>query len=216
MTTINNDAVNTDTNAVEAAAPARVTLKSSLEAHDVNALAAVLAKMASDKECIQKFGRTFSGAVQQAKEILKENEKQAAQNALDAVQRREDKKAERLAAIAKADAAIQAEKENMIKFLMDTVNGLGLDLDAAEVAAQAAIEKKHGTGEKAKKYTFTRIAVVVDGKDYMMPTSGNMVQVLKDAMTNGGYATHKDFILAHAKDINEANEAFGIETDSAE
>lgn len=212
MTTTNTNETKT-TVAVEAT---RVTLKSALESHDVNALAAIIAKMGGNKEAVQKFGRTFSVAVQEAKEILKENERQAALNAEKAVERREAKKAARLAEIEANNVAIQEEKENMIKFLMDTVNGLGLDLDAAEVAAQAAIEKKHGTGEKAKKYTFNRIAVVVDGKEYMMPTSGNMVQVLKDAMNAGGYTTHKDFILAHAKDINEANEAFGIETDSAE
>lgn len=206
MTTINTNA-NTDTNvAVEAAA--RVTLKSSLESHDVNALGAILAKMGGDKEAVQKFGRTFGAAIQIAKDVIKENERQAALNAEAAAQRREDKKAARLAEIEANNAAIQEEKENMIKFLMDTVNGLGLDLDAAEVAAQAAIDKKHGTGEKAKKYTFNRVAVIVDGKEYMMPTSGNMVQVLKDAMTNGGYATHKDFILAHAKDAEEAAAAF--------
>lgn len=213
MTTINTNETN---NTNVAVAASRVTLKSALESHDVNALGAILAKMGGDKEAVQKFGRTFSSAIQIAKDVIKENERQAALNAEAAAQRREDKKAARLAEIEANNAAIQEEKENMIKFLMDTVNGLGLDLEAAEVAAQAAIEKKHGTGEKAKKYTFNRVAVIVDGKEYMMPTSGNMVQVLKDAMTKGGYATHKDFILAHAKDINEANEAFGIETDSAE
>ena len=205
MTTINtND--NVAVNAAETVT--RVTLKSALESHEVTALAAIIAKMAGDKEGVQKFGRTFSLAVQEAKDIIKENEKQAALNAEAAVQRREDKKAARLAEIAANDAAIQAEKENMIKFLMDTVNGLGLDMEAATVAAEAAIVKKHGTGEKAKKYTFNRVAVIVDGKEYMMPTSGNMVQVLKDAMTAGGYATHKDFILAHAKDAEEAAAAF--------
>lgn len=194
----------------------RVTLKSALEAGDIKGLGAILAKIGNDKDGVSKLSLTFSLAITEAKEVLKANAKAAALAAEDAAKRREDKKAARLAEIAAQNAEIKAEKDNMIKFLMDTVNGLGLDLEAAEVAAQAAIEKKHGTGEKAKKYTFNRVAVIVDGKEYMMPTSGNMVQVLKDAMTNGGYATHKDFILAHAKDINEANEAFGIETDSAE
>lgn len=198
------------------ATEARVTLKSALEAGDVKGLGAILAKIGGDKDGVSKLGLTFSLAVTAAKDVLKDQAKQAALNAEAAAKRREDKKAARLAEIEANNTAIQEEKENMIKFLMDTVNGLGLDLEAAEVAAQAAIEKKHGTGEKAKKYTFNRVAVIVDGKEYMMPTSGNMVQVLKDAMIKGGYATHKDFILAHAKDINEANEAFGIETDSAE
>ena len=186
----------------------RVTLKSALEAGDVTSLGAILAKIGGDKDGVAKLGLTFSLAVTAAKDVLKVNAKAALEAQKAAAERRENKKAARLAELAANDAAIAAEKENMIKFLMDTVNGLGLDLEAAEVAAQAAIEKKHGAGEKAKKYTFNRVAVIVDGKEYMMPTSGNMVQVLKDAMSKGGYATHKDFILAHAKDAEEAAAAF--------
>lgn len=186
----------------------RVTLKSALEAGDVTALGAILAKIGGDKDGVAKLGLTFSLAVTAAKDVLKANAKAALEAQEAAAKRREDKKAARLAELAANDAAIAAEKENMIKFLMDTVNGLGLDLEAAEVAAQAAIVKKHGAGEKAKKYTYNRVAVIVDGKEYMMPTSGNMVQVLKDAMAKGGYATHKDFILAHAKDAEEAAAAF--------
>lgn len=186
----------------------RVTLKSALEAGDVTALGAILAKIGGDKDGVAKLGLTFSLAVTAAKDVLKANAKAALEAQEAAAKRREDKKAARLAELAANDAAIAAEKENMIKFLMDTVNGLGLDLEAAEVAAQAAIVKKHGAGEKAKKYTYNRVAVIVDGKEYMMPTSGNMVQVLKDAMSKGGYATHKDFILAHAKDAEEAAAAF--------
>ena len=186
----------------------RVTLKSALEAGDVTGLGAILAKIGGDKDGVAKLGLTFSLAVTAAKDVLKANAKAAQEAQEAAAKRREDKKAARLAELAANDAAIAAEKENMIKFLTDTVNGLGLDLEAAEVAAQAAIEKKHGTGEKAKKYTFHRVAVIVDGKEYMMPTSGNMVQVLKDAMNAGGYTTHKDFILAHAKDADEAAAAF--------
>lgn len=186
----------------------RVTLKSALEAGDVTGLGAILAKIGGDKDGVAKLGLTFSLAVTAAKDVLKANAKAAQEAQEAAAKRREDKKAARLAELAANDAAIAAEKENMIKFLTDTVNGLGLDLEAAEVAAQAAIEKKHGTGEKAKKYTFNRVAVIVDGKEYMMPTSGNMVQVLKDAMNAGGYTTHKDFILAHAKDADEAAAAF--------
>lgn len=196
MTTINNT---TET---------RVTLKSALEAGDIKGLGSILAKIGNDKDGVSKLALTFSLAITEAKEVLKTNAKVAAQAAQDAAKRREEKKAARLAEIEKNNAEIQEEKNNMIKFLMDTVNGLGLDLDAAEVAAQAAIEKKHGAGEKAKKYTFNRVAVVVDGKEYDMPTSGNMVQALKDAMNKGGYTTHKDFILAHAKDAEEAAAAF--------
>lgn len=196
MTTTNN------------ATEARVTLKSALEAGDVKGLGAILAKVGGDKDGVSKLALTFSLAITEAKEVLKANAKQAALNAEAAAKRREDKKAARIAEIEAQNAEIKAEKENMIKFLMDTVNGLGLDLEAAEVAAQAAVDKKYGVSEKAKKYTFTRVAVVVDGKEYDMPTSGNMVQVLKDAMTKGGYATHKDFILAHAKNAEEAAAAF--------
>ena len=196
MTTTNN------------ATEARVTLKSALEAGDVKGLGAILAKVGGDKDGVSKLALTFSLAITEAKEVLKANAKQAALNAEAAAQRREDKKAARIAEIEAQNAEIKAEKENMIKFLMDTVNGLGLDLEAAEVAAQAAVDKKYGVSEKAKKYTFTRVAVIVDGKEYDMPTSGNMVQVLKDAMTKGGYATHKDFILAHAKNAEEAAAAF--------
>lgn len=196
MTTTNN------------ATEARVTLKSALEAGDVKGLGAILAKVGGDKDGVSKLALTFSLAITEAKEVLKANAKQAALNAEAAAKRREDKKAARIAEIEAQNAEIKAEKENMIKFLMDTVNGLGLDLEAAEVAAQAAVDKKYGVSEKAKKYTFTRVAVIVDGKEYDMPTSGNMVQVLKDAMTKGGYATHKDFILAHAKNAEEAAAAF--------
>lgn len=193
----------------------RVTLKSALEAGDVTGLGAILAKIGGDKDGVAKLGLTFSLAVTAAKDVLKEQAKEAAQAAEDAAKRREEKKAARLAEIAKRDEEIKAEKENMLKFLTDTVNGLGLDLEAAEVAAQAAIDKKYGA-EKTKKYTFNRVAVVVDGKEYDMPTSGNMIQVLKDAMSKGGYTTHKDFILAHAKDIAAAKAAYGIEDESAE
>lgn len=196
MTTTNN------------ATEARVTLKSALEAGDVKGLGAILAKIGGDKDGVSKLALTFSLAITEAKEVLKANAKQAALNAEAAAKRREDKKAARIAEIEAQNAEIKAEKENMIKFLMDTVNGLGLDLEAAEVAAQAAVDKKYGVSEKAKKYTFTRVAVVVDGKEYQMPTSGNMVDVLKKAMQDGGYATHKDFILAHAKNAEEAAAAF--------
>lgn len=196
MTTTNN------------ATEARVTLKSALEAGDVKGLGAILAKIGGDKDGVSKLGLTFSLAVTAAKDVLKDQAKQAALNAEAAAKRREDKKAARIAEIEAQNAEIKAEKENMIKFLMDTVNGLGLDLEAAEVAAQAAVDKKYGVSEKAKKYTFTRVAVIVDGKEYQMPTSGNMVDVLKKAMQEGGYATHKDFILAHAKNAEEAAAAF--------
>lgn len=196
MTTTNN------------ATEARVTLKSALEAGDVKGLGAILAKIGGDKDGVSKLGLTFSLAVTAAKDVLKDQAKQAALNAEAAAKRREDKKAARIAEIEAQNAEIKAEKENMIKFLMDTVNGLGLDLEAAEVAAQAAVDKKYGVSEKAKKYTFTRVAVIVDGKEYQMPTSGNMVDVLKKAMQDGGYATHKDFILAHAKNAEEAAAAF--------
>lgn len=186
----------------------RVTLKSALEAGDVKGLGNILAKLGGDKDGVAKLGLTFSLAITAAKDVLKDQAKEAAQRAEEIAKRREDKKAARLAKLAENEAAIKEEKENMIKFLMDTVNGLGLDLEAAEVAAQAAIEKKHGAGEKSKKYTFKRVAVIVDGKEYMMPTSGNMVQVLKDAMNAGGYTSHKDFILDHAKDADEAEAAF--------
>lgn len=196
MTTTNN------------ATEARVTLKSALEAGDVKGLGAILAKVGGDKDGVSKLALTFSLAITEAKEVLKANAKQAALNAEAAAQRREDKKAARIAEIEAQNAEIKAEKENMIKFLMDTVNGLGLDLEAAEVAAQAAVDKKYGVSEKAKKYTFNRVAVIVDGKEYDMPTSGNMINVLKKAMQDGGYATHKDFILAHAKNAEEAAAAF--------
>jgi|AGFS01.1.fsa_nt_gi hypothetical protein len=205
MTTINTNA-NTATNNAEAAS--RVTLKSALEAGDHKALAIILAKIGGDKDGVSKLGMTFSLAVKDAKEVLKENAKAAAQAAEEAAQRREAKKADRLAEIAKRDEEIKVEKENMLKFLMDTVNGMGLDLEAAEAAATAAIAKKYGDVNKEPKYTFTRIPVTVDGKQYNMPTSGNMVQVLKDAMTAGGYTTHKDFILAHAVDKEAAAAAF--------
>lgn len=204
MTTTNTNA-NIATNA-EAAA--RVTLKSALEAGDVKALAVILAKIGGDKDGVSKLGLTFSLAVKDAKEVLKEQAKAAEESARAAADRREAKKAERLAEVEKRNAEIQTEKENMLKFLMDTVNGMGLDLEAAEAAANAAITKKYGDVNKEPKYTFTRIPVVVDGKQYNMPTSGNMVQVLKDAMTKGGYTTHKDFILAHAVDKEAAAEAF--------
>lgn len=185
----------------------RVTLKSALEAGDVKVLASIIAKIGGEKDVVSKMMQNFALAGAEAKEILKRMAKEAETASKEAVERREAKKAARLAEVEAQNAEIQKEKENMLKFLTDTVNGLGLDLEAAEVAAQAAIDKKYGS-TKSKKYTFNRVAVLVDGKEYDMPTSGNMVQVLKDAMAKGGYTTHKDFILAHAKDKEEAAAAF--------
>lgn len=185
----------------------RVTLKSTLEAGDVKALAVILAKIGGDKDGVAKLGLTFSLAIKDAKEVLKDLAKQAEENKAAAIERRTLKRAKADEAAEQRQAKIQKEKETMLTFLMDKVNGLGLDIEAAEAAAQSAIEKKHGVS-KAKKYTFTRVAVVVDGKEYDMPTSGNMVQVLKDAMAKGGFTTHKEFILAHAKDKEAAQALF--------
>lgn len=186
---------------------ARVTLKSALEAGDVKALAVILAKVGNDKDGVSKLGLTFSLAVKEAKEVLKEQAKAAEEAARQAVERREAKKAARLEEEAKRNAEIKAEKENMLKFLMDTVNGMGLDLEAAEAAAQAAIVKKYGDVNKAPKYKFNRVAVIVDGKEYNMPTSGNMVEVLKNALEASG-KSRKEFIIEHAKDKEEAEAAF--------
>lgn len=185
----------------------RSTLKTTLVAGDVKALAVIIAKTAGDKDAISKMGLTFSLAVKEAKEVLKQQEQQAKIDAETAATRRAEKaaakQANKQAEIDALNKERNEEKERMLKFLTET---LGLDLEAAEAAAQSAIDKKFG--KVTKKYTFTRIPVIVDGKEYNMPTSGNMVQALKDAMTAGGYTTHKDFILAHAVDKEAAAAAF--------
>lgn len=164
----------------------RVTFKSALLAGDVKGLASILADLGTDKAGVQKLGLTFSLAVKDAQEVLKARQK----------------------AIDDAAANIQKEKENMVKFLMDTVDGLGMDLDTAQVAADAAIAKKYNTVSDKKKHTFPRVAVNVNGKVYEMQTSGNVIQVLKDAMKATGLTTHKEFILAHAVDKEAAAAAF--------
>lgn len=177
----------TTPNTVATVAATRVTLKSALLGGNVKELAEVIADLGTDKAGVQKLGLNFSLAVKEAQEVLKARQK----------------------VIDDAAAAVQKEKENMIAYLVDAVNGLGMDLESATDAATIAIDKKYGTGKAdKKKYTFNRVPVNVNGKVYEMPTSGNMVQVLKDAMAAGGFTTHKDFILAHAVDKEAAAAAF--------
>lgn len=179
-----NTAVET---AVTAATVTRVTFKSALLAGDVKGLAAILADLGTDKAGVQKLGLTFSLAVKDAQEVLKARQKELDEQA----------------------ANIQKEKENMITFLTDTINGMGMDLEAAEYSAQVAIDKKYNIAPAAKKkFTFNRVAVNVGGKVYEMQTSGNVIQVLKDAMKATGLTTHKEFILAHAVDKEAAAAAF--------
>lgn len=189
---------------------ARSTLKTTLVAGDIKALAVFIAKLGGDKDGVAKLGLTFSLAVKEAKEVLKTQEQQAKIDAENAAARRAEKAAAKQstkqAEIAALNKERNEEKERMLKFLTDKVDGLGLDLEAAEAAAQSAIDKKYG--KVTKKYTFNRVPVVVDGKEYDMPTSGNMVQALKDAMARGGYTTHKGFILDHAKDKEAAKAMF--------
>lgn len=141
----------------------------------------------NDVSVLTNFGKLFADGVKEAKALVKTA-------AADAE---------------KAAAERAAEREAFIARLMDDVNGLGLDLDTAATAADAAMAKKYGAPEteKAPKYKFVRVPVLVDGKEYQIPTSGNMVSALKEAVEKSGLS-RKDFILANAVDKAAAEKAF--------
>lgn len=113
----------------------------------------------------------------------KEARKESHRNAVIAAanKRKEQNDAER--------ARLQAEREKeaaaMLVMLQDSVNGMGLDLEAATLAVNAAMQKKYGKTKTPGK-TFERATVSVDGVQYEIPRTGNMTKALKELVQAHG------------------------------
>jgi hypothetical protein len=183
-----------------------VTLKSALEAHNIDQLASVLAKMGTDKKSIQKFGLTFSLAVKAAQVLHKDQEAAKEQAKIEAAEKRAETIKQRQAseaAQAKADAAARAvEAENMLNNL---VQEMGLDLAVANEMVSVAMAKKYPE-KKETSFKFNRVAIDYKGEVYNMPTTGNMPQVWKDRVADECDNERGAFILKYAVDAEQAAE----------
>lgn len=179
-----------------------LTLKSALASHNINDLASVLAKMGGDKEGVQKFGRTFSLAVQKAKDLIKEQEAEKAANLKAAAEKRAETIAARQKAQAEEAEALKKERaveaENMLKSLVDE---MGLDLEVANEMVATAMLKKYPE-KKETSFKFNRVQINYNGELYNMPTSGNMPDVWKERAG----ADRAAFILQYAVDAEQAAE----------
>lgn len=193
MTTTNNNAVNAavNTSASEAAATAaRMNIKVAMTSGNIPALVQYFADYAGDVEQFKAMKTAITEALKQVPAEFKARvaaAEEGKQNRIAgiqaAAQKRQALKAEESA---KLQAARETEAAAMLNHLVDTVNGLGLDLEAATVAVDAAMIKKYGKVKgdvKGKE----RATVVVKGTEYQIPRSGNMSQELKDLVAaNGG------------------------------
>lgn len=143
---------------------AKMSLLKALVSSNVDAAAAILANLseADMKSARNVFNEAYSAAKVLQAEAIKAAETLAAERA--------------------------KEREDLVAKLMDTVNGLGLDLQLAGETADKALANKYGTeAKKEPRYTFDKATVVVDGKEYVMPRSGNMSQELKDLVAAAGF-----------------------------
>lgn len=187
-----------------------VTLKSSLEAHNIDQLAVVLANMAGDKAALQKFALTFSLAAKEGQKVLKDRAAELEKAKEEAEKRREERKA---AKQAEAQAVLEERKQEAETMLKDIVDKMGLDLEVAQEMVTSAMAKKYPVQEE-KSFTFNRTAVIVNGETYQMGVTGNMPQVLKDALNTWKAANEgkdrPDFIIAHAVDVEEAKEIIAL------
>lgn len=101
-------------------------------------------------------------------------------------------KVEAVEAANKLAAERKTERDNLVQKLMDTVNGLGLDLQLAGETADKAMATKYGVEvKKGPRYTFDKATVVVDGKEYEIPRAGNMSQELKDLVAAAGFESNQ-------------------------
>lgn len=179
-----------------------VTLKSSLESHDISALASVLAKMGGEKAAVQKFGLTFSLAVKEAQNVLKKQEAEKEQNRQAAAEKRQATIEARHAEQETVAQDRRVEAENLLKNLVDE---MGLDLEVAQEMVSSAMAKKYPV-KKDVSFKFNRVSLDYNGESYDMPTSGNMPQVWKDRVQDENDGDRAAFILAYAVDQEAAKE----------
>ncbi|SOK58809.1 hypothetical protein [Yersinia phage fHe-Yen9-03] len=78
------------------------------------------------------------------------------------------------------EAALQAEKDKMLKLLTDG----GLDLAIAQTMVAAGLKAK--APANSPKNSYERVAVTVDGKGYDVPVRGNMSEELKALVAKDG------------------------------
>lgn len=167
----------------------KMSLLKALVSGNVDAAAAVLANLS---EAELKASRNIFNQAYSAAKVLQ----------TEAVEAAEKLAAER-----------QIERDNLVVKLMDTVNGLGLDLQLAGETADKAMVNKYGAETKKEpRYTFDKATVVVDGKEYTLPRTGNMSQELKDLVADAGFEpTQRAEFIAKFEKVEETED-----TESAE
>lgn len=182
-----------------------VTLKSALESHNIESLAEKLADMA-DRDGIKKMGLTFSLAVKRAQDISKERAVLQAKLKEEAAERRRQSLISTVAArnearTAEMEKELQARKEEAEAMIQNMIETMGFDLEVAQEMVNVAMQKKYN--DNSKSFTFNRTAVHFNGKTYNMGVTGNMPDVLKEAVANSGLS-RADFIREYAIDKDDA------------
>jgi hypothetical protein len=161
------------------------------------ALAKGLKDLGDVKGQTKVLGQTFASAVKEIPNIIKlmEEEAEAAQLMAQAAAEAEKKaKEEEEAAALKA---LEERKQKLIVAIMATGTDESGATFAAEALIKAEIAKQSGSknGGKVKE----RATIVVDGKEYQVPTAGNMNSELKELFKASGIATRADWIAKFAK-----------------
>lgn len=158
--------------------------------------AAALKELGNVQGQAKALGQTFAAAVKEIPTIIKlmEEEAKAAQaeaEAKAAAEAKAKEEADKLAA-----EALEKRKQELITAIMSTGADLSNATFAAETMLKAEMAKAKGTGSgKAKE----RATIVIDGKEYQVPTAGNMNSELKELFKQSGMASRADWIAKYAK-----------------
>lgn len=165
-------------------------------------LAAGLKELGNVQGQTKVLGQTFAAAVKEIPAIIKLMEEEAKAALVEAEAKAEADKKAKEEADKVAAAALEKRKQDLITAIMGTGADLSNATFAAETMLKAEMAKTKGAASgKAKE----RATIVVDGKEYQVPTAGNMNSELKELFKASGIATRADWIAKFAK-VEETEE----------
>lgn len=169
----------------------------------VNTQAQALADYLVDKsDNVEIISRLLSATVTLIPAVLEREAENIAKRKADREANRSAARAAKEAENAAAAAALEEEKQKMLKLLVDS----GMDLTVAKAAVEAGVKEKL-KASRAAVNSYERVTVEVDGKQYEFPKKGNMSQELKDLFAASGEETREAFIAKYAVTATESEEA---------